>query len=73
MWIDKQLFNPSKKGYYKCLVQQDEMGSVKEADNELFNGQDWDVYESYQQFIRFWWANEEEYKTVTEKRDKQTF
>ena len=73
MWIDKQLFNPSKKGYYKCLVQQDEMGSVKEAGNELFNGQDWDVYESYQQFIRFWWANEEEYKIVSEKWDKQAF
>ena len=73
MWIDRKLFNPFKKGYYKCLVQQDEMGSVKEADNELFNGQDWDVYESYQQFIRFWWANEEEYKIVSEKWDKQAF
>lgn len=54
MWIDKQLFNPFKKGYYKCLVE-------------------WDAYESHQQFIRFWWANEEEYKIVEEKWDKQAF
>ena len=24
MWIDRKLFNPSKKGYYKCLVEWDD-------------------------------------------------
>ena len=47
------------------------MGSFKETNKELFNGQEWDAYESHQQFIRFWWANEEEYKIVEEKWDKQ--
>ena len=54
MWIDRKLFNPSKKGYYKCLVEWDDMGSFKETNKELFNGQEWDIYESYQRFIRFW-------------------
>ena len=71
MWIDRKLFNPSKKGYYKCLVEWDDMGSFKETNKELFNGQEWDIYESCQQHIRFWWANEEEYKIISEKWDKQ--
>ena len=40
MWIDKQLFNPFKKGYYKCLVEWDDMGSFKETnkENHLWSG-----------------------------------
>ena len=48
---------PKEEGRYKCLVEQDEFGTLLEVDNEYFNGKDWCHYESHRQFISYWWSD----------------
>ncbi len=70
MWINKGI-KPLKEGYYKTLVDWNGLGNLKEEQNELFNGTDWDVYESNSQFIQYWWAEKEDYDTITEYLEKE--
>lgn len=67
MWIDNNISKPLRKGYYKTLVDWDGLGTLQETENELFNGNDWCHFKSSRQFIRFWWAEKEDYKTITDK------
>jgi hypothetical protein len=67
MWINNSIAKPLKKGYYKTLVEGDGLGNLFEADNELFNGVDWDIYNSHNQFISFWWAEKEDYEIIANK------
>jgi hypothetical protein len=71
MWINNNIEKPPRKGYYKTLVEEDGLGNLCEASNELFNGVDWDVYESHGQFVNYWWANKEDYDTIADKLEKE--
>jgi|GEM_PF-6523211 len=71
MWIDAKMSNPIKKGLYKCLVVQDDYGTLKEETNEVFNGDDWCHYNSCRQFISFWWATKEEYQIISDHLDEE--
>lgn len=64
MWINKGI-KPPRKGYYKTLVDWDGLGNLKEEQNELFDGTDWDVYESNSQFIQYWWVEKEDYEKIS--------
>jgi hypothetical protein len=61
MWIDNRLSRPIKEGRYKTLVDYDGFGSLKECDNEHFNGKEWNSMDSNAQFICYWQASEEDY------------
>ena len=67
MWINKNISNPLKKGYYKTLVDYEGFGNLMEIDNELFNGDEWDLCESDSQFIQYWWASKEDFEIVSNK------
>lgn len=71
MWIDKRIANPLKEGKYKCLVSIDDYGNLAETEVELYNGKDWDVFESNSQFISFWWSEKEDYETITSYLDNE--
>lgn len=71
MWINNYVSKPLKKGHYKTLVDVDGFGNLEEIDNQLFNGNDWDVYESNSQFIRYWWASKEDYEIVSNKIEEE--
>jgi hypothetical protein len=71
MWINNNISNPLREGYYKTLVDFDGLGNLKEESNELFNGTDWDLYNSSVQFIRFWWAEKEDYKVISENLENE--
>jgi hypothetical protein len=60
MWIENRIQVPKERGYYKCLVQVDEFGTLVQIENELFAGKDWDLYESNCQFINYWWSDTRE-------------
>lgn len=60
MWIENRMQKPKERGYYKCLVQADEFGTLIQTEKELFAGKDWDLYESDCQFIRYWWSETRE-------------
>lgn len=64
-WIDNKIARPLKEGYYKCLVEIDEMGCMIESERNKFDGQDWSPFESNCQFISYWWATNEEYKELS--------
>jgi hypothetical protein len=36
MWINNNISNPLREGYYKTLVDFDGLGNLKEESNELF-------------------------------------
>ena len=67
MWINNNISKPLRKGYYKTLVDFDGLGNLIETEDELFNGESWDLYNSSVQYICFWWAKKEDYKTITDK------
>ena len=67
MWINNNISKPLRKGYYKTLVDFDGLGNLIETEDEFFNGESWDLYNSSVQFICFWWAEKEDYKTITDK------
>jgi hypothetical protein len=71
MWIDNRIARPLRKGRYKTLVTQDEWGTLKEENNELFNGTDWCIYESHAQFVTFWWATNEERNEIFDRLEKE--
>lgn len=56
---------PLKSGAYKCLIDIDGLNTLDEADNQVFNGKDWDTYESNCQYIRYWWADKEDYAIIS--------
>lgn len=45
---------PTKDGYYTCLVEIDEEGTLEEMANQLFKKGDWCHFESCRQFIKYW-------------------
>ena len=67
MWINNNISKPLRKGHYKTLVDFDGLGNLIETGFDIFNGTDWDLYSSYGQHIRYWWAEKEDYKTITDK------
>jgi len=69
MWIPKSI-RPLRKGYYKTLVNVDGY-NLEETDNQLYNGTDWDVYESNSQFICYWLASKEDYETILEHLEEE--
>ena len=71
MWIHISIANPLRKGYYKTLVDWDGLGNLRETENELFDGLDWSHTESSRQFIRFWWADKEDYNIIADKLEKE--
>ena len=40
-------------------------------EDELFNGESWDLYNSSVQFICFWFAEKEDYKLISETIEKE--
>lgn len=71
MWINNNISKPLRKGYYKTLVDFDGLGNLKEYQKEYYNGLEFDWYMSNAQFIRFWWAEKEDYKTISDHLDKE--
>ena len=67
MWINNNISKPLRKGYYKTLVDFDGLGNLKEYQKEYYNGLEFDWCMSNAQFIRFWWAEKEDYKTIADK------
>ena len=67
MWINNNISKPLRKGYYKTLVDFDGLGNLIETEDEFFNGESWDLYNSSVQFICFWFAEKEDYKIVADK------
>lgn len=71
MWINNNISKPLRKGYYKTLVDFDGLGNLKEYQKEYYNGLEFDWCMSNAQFIRFWWANKEDYKEIADHLDKE--
>lgn len=71
MWINNSIAKPLRKGYYKTLVDWDGLGNLEEVNDELFNGVEWDVYESNSQFISYWFAEKEDYNIIADKLKKE--
>lgn len=72
MWINNNnISKPLRKGHYKTLVDFDGLGNLIETEDEFFNGDSWDLYNSSVQFISFWWAEKEDYKTITDKMEAE--
>lgn len=67
MWINNNISRPLRKGYYKTLVDFDGLGNLKEYQKDYYNELEWDWCMSNAQFIRFWWSEEGDYKTITDK------
>jgi len=63
MWIDNNISYPTKGGVYRTLVDIDDLNTLVEQDGK-FEGGDWCHYESARQYVRYWWATEEDYKEV---------
>lgn len=66
MWINNRISKPLRQDKYKTLVDFDGYGNLVEYEGELFNGHDWDVYNSCSQFIYFWWAEKDDYEIIVE-------
>lgn len=71
MWINNNISKPLRKGYYKTLVDFDGLGNLIETEDEFFNGDSWDLYNSSVQFISFWWAEKEDYIIITDKMEAE--
>ena len=67
MWINNSISRPLRKGYYRTLLNSDGLGNLQECKADYFNGVDWDYMLSNRHFILYWWAEEEDYKTITDK------
>lgn len=66
MWINNRIAKPLKEGKYKTLVDWDGFGNLQEIQEEYFNGEAWDLYESSSNIICFWWAEKEDYETIVD-------
>jgi hypothetical protein len=71
MWINNSMSKPLRKGNYKTLVDFDGLGNLSETKYDYFNGVEWDIYSSYGQHISYWWAEKEDYETLSEMWDKE--
>ena len=71
MWINNNISKPLRKGYYRTLVDFDGLGNLIEMEDEYFNGESWDLYNSSVQFISFWWATKEDYEVIREIVEKE--
>ena len=71
MWINNNINRPLRKGYYKTLVDFDGLGNLKEYQKEYYNGLEFDWCMSNAEFIRFWWAEKEDYKIISDHLDKE--
>ena len=67
MWINNNISRPLRKGYYKTLVDFDGLGNLKEYQKDYYNGLEFDWCMSNAQFISYWWSEEGDYKTITDK------
>jgi hypothetical protein len=71
MWINNSIAKPLRNGRYKTLVEWDGLGNLGEAEDQLFENGDWCHFESSRQFIRYWWAEKEDYKTISNELEKE--
>ena len=71
MSINNSKSKPLRKGNYKTLVDFDGLGILSETKYDYFNGAEWDIYSSYGQHISYWWAEKEDYETLSEMWDKE--
>ena len=71
MWINNNISKPLRKGYYKTLVDFDGLGNLIEIEDDYFNGESWDLYNSSVQFISFWFAEKEDYEIISEIVEKE--
>ena len=71
MWINNNIAKPLRHDKYKTLVDFDGLGNLVEFEGELFNGYDWDIYNSCSQFICFWWAEKEDYEIIIENLENE--
>ena len=71
MWINNNISKPLRKGNYKTLVDFDGLGNLIEMEDEYFNGESWDLYNSSVQFISFWFAEKEDYGVISEIVEKE--
>ena len=71
MWIDNNISKPLRKGNYRTLLNSDGLGNLQECEADYFNGVDWDYMLSNRQFILYWWAEKEDYKTIADHLDKE--
>lgn len=71
MWINNRISRPLRHDKYKTLVDFDGLGNLIEYDGELFDGYEWDVYNSSSQFICYWWASKEDYETIANHLEKE--
>ena len=71
MWINNSIAKPLRKGEYRTLVEFDGLGNLKEYQKDYYNMLEWDFMMSNAQFIRFWWATEEDYKAIADKLEKE--
>ena len=67
MWINNNISRPLRKGNYRTLLNSDGLGNLQECKADYFNGLDWDYMLSNRQFISYWWAEKEDYKTIADK------
>jgi len=70
MWVNNSIGKPLKEGMYKTSVDYDGYGNLIESDEDFFNGSVWDLYKSYGNYIRFWFADKEDYKIITDNLEK---
>lgn len=71
MWVNNNVSKPLRKGNYKTLVDFDGLGNLKEYIKEYYNGLEWDWCMSNAQFIRYWWAEKEDYRIVADRIEKE--
>ena len=71
MWINNNIGKPLRKGTYKTLVDFDGLGNLKEYQKDYYNGLEFDFMMSNAQFIRFWWAEDEDYVIIADKIEKE--
>jgi hypothetical protein len=72
MWINNSLHKPLRAGYYKCLVDTDGFGNLKEMRDQFFNGRDWCDYKSCKQHIVYWKPNyQKDLKIISDNLQKE--
>lgn len=71
MWINTSIALPLKSGEYTCLVQVDDFGNLEEHKGQVFEGADWSHYHSGRQFIRYWFADQETAKIISDHLEQE--
>lgn len=67
LWVKCCIEQPNRAGRYRCLIERDEFGTLEVIDDCVFNGIDWDSYDSGAQFTVYWSASYEEYAQIADK------